>query len=75
MSESVTKDTRLSKDELEGQRIARKVMREMLSSTDHRRDIDAIAERYVEGYAQMLYARKHIRIYCRQLTGALRKLP
>lgn len=65
----------MKKDEHDGQRIARKVMREMLSSTAHRQDIDAVAERHVESNAQMLYARKHIRIYCRQLVGALRKLP
>lgn len=65
----------MKKDELAGRRIARKVMREMLSSTDHRQDIDAVAARYVENYEQALYARKHVRIYCRQLVGALRKLP
>lgn len=61
-------------DEKAGQRIARKVMREMLSAADHRQDIDALAERHVESYRQMLYARKHVRIYCRQLLGALRKM-
>lgn len=65
----------MKKDERDGQRIARKVMREILSSTAHRQDIDAVAERHVESTAQMRNARKHIRIYCRQLVGALRKMP
>lgn len=65
----------MKKEELAGKRIARKVMREMLSSTDHRHDIVSVAEKHVENYQQYLYTRKHVNIYCRLLAGALRKLP
>jgi hypothetical protein len=62
-------------DEKVGQRIARKVIREMLGSPDHRDRIKEIAEGYVTNYNQGLYARKHVNIYCRQLVAALRKMP
>lgn len=62
-------------DERAGQRIARKVLREMLNSHDHREDIKQVAERHATTYRQGLYARKHINIYCRQLAAALRKMP
>lgn len=62
-------------DERKGKRIAKKVMLEMLASIEHRRDIDAVAEHHVESRAQMIHARKQIRVYCRKLSVALRKLP
>lgn len=68
-------DRTLSSDENAGRRIARKVIREMLSSADHRDRIKEVAEGYVISYGQGLYARKHINIYCRQLVAALRKMP
>lgn len=64
----------MTKDEKRGQQIARKVLREMLNSNDHRKDIKQVAERYVESYKEGQYARKHVNLYCRQLVQALRKL-
>lgn len=65
----------MTKDERAGGMIARKVIREMLSSTEHRQDIDAVAERYVENAAQARSARKYVRVYCRHLLVAMRMLP
>lgn len=65
----------LSKDERVGQRIAKKVMREMLMNHNSREDIKQVADMYVSSVTEMLYAKKHINIYCRQLASALRKLP
>jgi len=64
----------MTKEELAGQRIAKKVIREMLSSVDHRRDIKDVAERHVTSYMQALYVGKHVNVYCRQLAAALRKM-
>ena len=65
----------MNKDELRGKQIAKKVMREMLGSTDHRADIKQVAERYVGSYREALYANKHINVYCRLLKTALKDLP
>jgi hypothetical protein len=67
--------TTASKDEQIGKRIARKVLREMLASSEHREDIKQVAARHVSSYREGLYARKHINIYCRLLAAALSKLP
>lgn len=64
----------MKKAEQTGQRIAKKVMREMLMSYDHREDIKQVADRYVTSVTESLYSKKHINIYCRQLAAALRKM-
>lgn len=69
MSDSPSSDQRI------GKRIAKKVMREMLNSADHRQDIHAVAERYVLNSAQARAARKYINTYCRQLVAALKVIP
>lgn len=62
-------------DERRGRQIAKKVIREMLSSVDHRRQIDEVAERYVTSAVQARYARKHARIWCRYLALKMKSYP
>lgn len=64
----------MTKDEQIGQRIAKRVLRELLASADSREDIKEAGLREVASYRQGLYVRKHTNIYCRQLAAALRKL-
>jgi hypothetical protein len=64
----------MDKDEQIGRRIAKHVMRELLSNADSREDLKEAGLREVENYRQGLYVRKHVNVYCRQLAAALRKL-
>lgn len=64
----------MSKDEQIGQRIAKRVLRDLLANSDSRDDMKEIGLGEVESYRQGLYVRKHVNIYCRQLGSALRKL-
>jgi hypothetical protein len=64
----------VTKDEQIGKRIAKKVLRELLSGDDTREDMKYEGLRDVENHRQGLYVRKHVNVYCRQLAAALRKL-
>ena len=65
----------MDKDEQIARRIAKRVMRELLSNADSREDMKEAGLREVENYRQGLHVRKHVNAYCRQLAAALRKLP
>jgi hypothetical protein len=65
----------VTKDEQIGQRIAKRTLRDFLSDANNREDLKDVGMREVASYRQGLYVRKHVNVYCRQLTAALRKLP
>lgn len=64
----------MKKEEQTGQRIAKKVMREMLMKNNSREDIKTVTDMHVSSVTESIYAKKHINIYCRQLAAALRKM-